>query len=281
VRIFSFGVGENVNRSLLTKLSMDNFGYAYYITSDDSIALLVENHIKRISKPLMTDLRIDYGGLQTWDRYPKLTLDLYWGMQSLEMGLFNGSGSFPISLSGWYDSDSVSFINVIDISDTTGGFRFVPRLWAKAKIDHLLDLIEIYGESEELIDQIIELSLRFQILTPYTALYVDPTLIEEKNRAYLAGEFELFANHPNPFNPETTIRYRLPTNRSLFHVVIKIYDVLGRLIITLKDEQQEQGFYSLTWDGLNSYGIPVPSGIYFCILSAGPYRATQKMLMVR
>ncbi len=281
VRIFSFGVGEDVNRSLLTRLSMENFGYAYYIASDDSIALIVKNHIKRISKPLMNNLQIDYGGLATWDRYPKLKQDLYWGMQSMEMGLYNGSGDFSISLSGWYAGDSVSFTKMIDISDSLGGYRFVPRLWARAKIDHLLDLIEIYGESDELVNQIIELSLRFQILTPYTALYVDPTLIEEKPREQLAGKFELFANYPNPFNPETTIRYRLPADQVMFRVVIKIYDVLGRLIVTLKDEQAAPGLYSLTWDGRDSDGNPAPSGIYFCRLSAGSYSASQKMLLVR
>jgi len=281
VRIFSFGVGEDINRTLLTSLSMENFGYAYYIDSDDSIALMVENHIKRISKPLMKDLQIDYGGLQTWDRYPKQKLDLYWGMQSLEMGLFNGSGVFSISLSGWYEADSVSFTQMIDISDTLGGYRFVPRLWARAKIDHLLDLIEIYGESDELVNQIVELSLRFQILTPYTALYVDPTLIEEKHGEQLPGKFELFANYPNPFNPETTIRYRLPTDQNMFRVVIKIYDVLGRLMIILKDEQQAPGLYSLTWDGRDSAGNSVPSGIYFFHLSAGKNFAVRKMLLLR
>jgi Ca-activated chloride channel family protein len=64
IRIFSFGVGDGIDRSLLTRLSMDNFGYATFITSDDSIALLIENHFKRISKPVMTDLEINYDGLQ-------------------------------------------------------------------------------------------------------------------------------------------------------------------------------------------------------------------------
>ncbi len=281
IRIFSFGVGEDIDRSLLIKLSMDNFGYATFITSDDSIALLIENHFKRISKPVMTDLEINYGGLQAWDRYPKNLLDLFWGTQTLELGLYNGSGTYPVTLSGWVGADSLTYEKMSSFPDTLGGYRFVPRLWARGKIDHLLDLIEIYGETDELVNQIIELSLTFQILTPYTALYVDPTDIEQKKSEVVPGQFKLFSNYPNPFNPETTIRYSLPVDQSSYRVIIKIYDVLGQLVITLRDEQQRPGLYHLIWDGRNSTGQAAPSGVYFCVLEAGNFKATQKMLLVK
>ena len=61
----------------------------------------------------------------------------------------------------------------------------MPRLWAKAKINHLMDLIAAYGETDELVDQVIDLSLRFQVLTKYTAFYIDPdehpTDVEEES----------------------------------------------------------------------------------------------------
>jgi Ca-activated chloride channel family protein len=280
VRIFSFGVGDDIDRSLLTQLSLDNFGYATFISSDDSIALLIENHFKRISKPVMTGLALDYGGLQVWDRYPKNIMDLFWGTQTVELGLYNGSGSYPVTLSGDINGEPVDFAKTGSFPDTVGGYRFVPRLWAKGKIDHLLDLIEIYGETDELVDQIIELSLTFQILTPYTALYVDPTAIEEEPKV-VPGEFKLFANYPNPFNPETTIRYNLPPDQTSYRVVIKIYNVLGELIITLRDEHQQPGMYQLTWDGRNAAGQAVPSGVYFLTLEAGKFKASQKLLLVK
>jgi len=280
VRIFSFGVGDDIDRSLLTQLSLENFGYATFISSDDSIALLIENHFKRISKPVMTDLALDYGGLQVWDRYPKNIIDLFWGTQTVELGLYNGGGSYLVTLSGQLGGESVVYEKTSNFPDTVGGYRFVPRLWARSKIDHLLELIEIYGETDELVNQIIELSLTFQILTPYTALYVDPTDIREEPKV-VPGQFKLFANYPNPFNPQTTIRYNLPPDQSSYRVVIKIYNVLGELIITLKDEQQRPGMYQLTWDGQNDLGQAVPSGVYFLTLEASKYKATQKMLLVK
>jgi Ca-activated chloride channel family protein len=280
VRIFSFGVGDDIDRSLLTQLSLDNYGYATFISSDDSIALLIENHFKRISKPVMTNLALDYGGLQVWDRYPKNMMDLFWGTQTVEVGLYNGSGSYLVTLSGQLSNKDIAYEKTSSFPDTIGGFRFVPRLWAREKINHLLDLIEIYGETDELVNQIIELSLTFQILTPYTALYVDPTDIETDLKV-VPGQFKLYANYPNPFNPETTIRYNLPADQSSYRVIIKIYNTLGELIITLRDEQQRPGMYQLTWDGRNTQGQAVPSGVYFLTLEAGNFKASQKMLLVK
>jgi flagellar hook assembly protein FlgD len=70
-------------------------------------------------------------------------------------------------------------------------------------------------------------------------------------------------------------------DQSSYRVIIKIYDVLGQLVVTLKDEQQRPGLYQLTWDGHNSAGQTVPSSVYFCVLEAGNFKATQKMLLVK
>ncbi len=94
-------------------------------------------------------------------------------------------------------------------------------------------------------------------------------------------EFELFSNYPNPFNPETTIRYSLPADQSSYRVIIKIYDVLGQLVVNLREKQQRPGLYQLTWDGRNPAGQAVPSGVYFLTLEAGNFKATQKMLLVK
>jgi len=279
VRLFSFGVGETINRALLAQLSTDNYGYATFIASDDSIALLIDNHFTRISKPVMTNLKLNFDNLQVVDSYPKNQLDLYWGSQLLETGLYNGSGDFSVTLSGWIGEDSVSYTKLVTFSDTLKTYRFVPRLWAQSKINFLLNQIEIHGEIQELIDQVIELSLTYQILTPYTALYVDPdpdvTDIDDTEKI-VPGAFKLYANYPNPFNPETTIKYSLPAGQSVYNVKVKIYNALGQLIEVLVESNQKPGLYTIKWNASN-----VPSGIYFCRIEAGQFNATQKMLLVR
>ncbi len=282
VRIFTFGVGDNISHTLLTQLARQNYGYPAYITSDDSIALVVNNHFTRISKPVLTDIAIDLGGLNEWDRYPKTLSDLYWGSQLLQMGLYNNSGTFNLVLSGDVRADSVQYFQQKTFPDTLGGHRFVPRLWAKSKIDHLLEAIEIYGENDELVNQIVELSLRFQILTPYTAFIADPnTHVEENEKVGLPEKFVLSQNYPNPFNPSTEIKYSLPALKSSYHVVIKIYDVQGRLVKILVDETKSAGTYSVKWGGTDSIGNAVASGIYFYSMQVGEFKSTRKMMLLR
>jgi len=281
VRIFSFGVGEDISRSLLTRISKDNHGYATFIASEDSIALLVNNHFIRINKPILSHLSLDYSSLDPWDRYPKTLMDLFWGSQVLEMGLYTESGTHNVTLSGQIRSETKQFSKSMTFPDTAGGYRFVPRLWAREKINHLLELIDIYGESEELVNQIIDLSLRFGILTEYTAFYSDPNGVEQQKDTALPKEFQLIQNYPNPFNPETTIKYALPADQALYNVTVKIYDALGRLVIILINEQQKPGIYTAKWNGENSAGEQVPTGVYFCAVQAGSYKAVQKMLLIR
>ncbi len=80
-------------------------------------------------------------------------------------------------------------------------------------------------------------------------------------------------NYPNPFNPTTVISYELPVRG---HVNVKVYDMLGREIAALIDQIQNAGTYSIPWDASH-----IPSGLYFCRLTAGGYSKTMKITLVR
>jgi N-acetylmuramoyl-L-alanine amidase len=97
--------------------------------------------------------------------------------------------------------------------------------------------------------------------------------------ATLPSAFVLQQNYPNPFNPETTIRYQIPDNRH--HVVLTIYDVMGKIVETLVDTEQPAGDYTIQWDGKNADGKPVASGTYLYKLTAGELVQTKRMLLVR
>ncbi|MBK6767133.1 MAG: T9SS type A sorting domain-containing protein [bacterium] len=94
----------------------------------------------------------------------------------------------------------------------------------------------------------------------------------------LPTEISLMQNYPNPFNPETTIEFTLP-NRS--NLTLEVFDVLGRNVATLAQGYFESGLHSVHWNGRNSAGISVPSGIYFCRLSALSSVQTRRMLLMR
>jgi hypothetical protein len=91
-------------------------------------------------------------------------------------------------------------------------------------------------------------------------------------------EYSLFQNYPNPFNPTTTIRYSI-TRPDL--VRIKVYDVLGREVKTLVNEEKMSGVYQVSWNGDDSSGNKVSSGVYFYRIDAGDFIQTKKMMLIK
>jgi len=90
---------------------------------------------------------------------------------------------------------------------------------------------------------------------------------------------QLYQNFPNPFNPTTTIRYDLTGTPG--HVSLRIYDVGGRWVTTLVNDVQGAGIQSATWDGRNSHGSLVASGIYLYVLETPRMRFTKKMVLLQ
>lgn len=88
-------------------------------------------------------------------------------------------------------------------------------------------------------------------------------------------------NYPNPFNPETTIKYSLPIEQPSYNVTVKIVDALGQVVKVLINQKQSSGEYTIKWNGQNSSGQSMPSGVYFCVIEAGKLIETQKMLLLR
>ena len=99
--------------------------------------------------------------------------------------------------------------------------------------------------------------------------------------ASLPKSFSLSQNHPNPFNPSTTIYYTVPENSPDMVLKLTVFNIRGQLVKTLIDMPQGPGTYSVNWDGRNSDGRQVSSGIYFYRLVAGDYVSTRKMVLLK
>ena len=95
----------------------------------------------------------------------------------------------------------------------------------------------------------------------------------------LPEEFGLCQNCPNPFNPETTIRYAIASKEGV-HTRLIIFNVLGQPVRTLVDERQTAGFYAAHWDGRDDEGGKVSSGTYFYRLTSGVFTEVKKMALV-
>jgi len=95
---------------------------------------------------------------------------------------------------------------------------------------------------------------------------------EEKSNS-VPTEFDLSQNYPNPFNPSTTISYAIPTDG---FVSLKIYDMLGKEVATLINEEKPAGDYTISFNANN-----LASGMYIYKISSGPFNQTKKMILMK
>ncbi|NOX64767.1 MAG: T9SS type A sorting domain-containing protein, partial [Chlorobi bacterium] len=116
---------------------------------------------------------------------------------------------------------------------------------------------------------------------PTIILKFDPLASAKLINKNIPSDFALSQNYPNPFNPSTKIKYSIPNVEmrhasSLRNVSLKIYDILGREVATLVNEQQSPGNYEVIFNATN-----LPSGTYFYQLNAGTFVQTKKMLLIK
>ncbi len=112
----------------------------------------------------------------------------------------------------------------------------------------------------------------------FTLVVEDSSNIHIENEGQHPTAFALLQNYPNPFNPVTTIRYDLPQES---HVHLVIYDILGKEVKTIVNSKELAGYRSVRWDGLNSYGQEVSTGMYFYRLETSDFSKVQKMVLLK
>ncbi|MBN2012056.1 VWA domain-containing protein [candidate division KSB1 bacterium] len=187
-RLFSFGVGYDVNSTLLDQLAEENNGITTYVSPTEDIEIAVSAFFTKVNNPILTNLSLDYGAIQTYDYFPKKLPDLFKGSQLLVIGRFQNSGSTMLSLQGEVNGIAKTYQYQTEFPATNPENDFLPRLWATRKIGYLLDTIRLEGENQELIDEIIVLGKKYGIITPYTSFLIYEDVPDAGNWDELAYE---------------------------------------------------------------------------------------------
>ena len=125
------------------------------------------------------------------------------------------------------------------------------------------------------IDDRLDLAYDFKIAAGDPA-YVQATVL--KILADIPAEFALSQNYPNPFNPVTRLNYTLPRRSK---VMIQVYNILGQEVVTLVNAEQHYGQHTAMWNGLDRFGKPAASGVYFTELRTRSFRQAKKMLLLK
>lgn len=172
VQIFSFGVGDDVNTVLLDSISQENGGASAYVRPNQSIDEIVSGFFAKVSTPVLSGMRLDFGQTFAEDLYPYPLPDLFAGTQIVLTGRYRGGGPATITLSGTVNGQEKRFTFEDLTLHSEGGEPFIARLWATRKIGYLLNQIRLQGQSRELVDEIVRLSTTYGIATPYTSYFV-------------------------------------------------------------------------------------------------------------
>jgi Ca-activated chloride channel family protein len=172
VQVFAFGVGDDVNTVLLDSISQENRGTSAYVRPGQPIDEIVTGFYAKVATPVLADLSLDFGDVFAEDIYPYPLPDLFAGEQLILTGRYRSGGPAQLTLSGMVNGRPRSFV-FEDLSwRTEGGEAFIARLWATRKIGHLLNEIRLRGRNPELVDEVIRLSTRYGVASPYTSFFV-------------------------------------------------------------------------------------------------------------
>ncbi|MCJ7509986.1 MAG: VWA domain-containing protein, partial [Dehalococcoidia bacterium] len=174
VRLFAFGVGDDVNTVLLDSIAQENRGASDYVRPGEDIGQTVSVFYEKVSTPVLTDISLDLGDINVLDVYPQPLPDLFAGSQLVVVGRYRGEGTVTLGLSGAVNGEEQTFSYAGQVFPAESEeMDFLPRLWATRKIGYLLNQIRLYGTEQELVDEIVDLSLRYGVMTPYTSFLVE------------------------------------------------------------------------------------------------------------
>jgi Ca-activated chloride channel homolog len=180
-RIFSFGIGSAVNRYLLDHLAKAGHGAVAYLGPNNSAAQIMQDFFTRISHPAMTDLNIDWGGLNVAEVFPSKVPDLFVGRPVIFAGRFAGNEDTTVRINGAAVGQPVQVAIPAPIGHPSATDDALPAVWARMKIAELADESS-YRPDPELPEAIKQVALDYGLMSPFTAfIAVDSTRRTERS----------------------------------------------------------------------------------------------------
>jgi Ca-activated chloride channel family protein len=175
-RIFTFGVGDDVNASFLDQLAEGTRAVSTYVRPQEDIEAKVSALYSTISHPVLANLKIAPTNEVSFSEvYPAQLPDLFHGQQLIVFGRFTGKGPSAVKLTGTVGMETKEFAYDFNFPDKTNDdHRFVEEIWARRKVGYLLDQIRTNGEKPELKNEVIALAKKYGITTPYTSWLIVP-----------------------------------------------------------------------------------------------------------
>lgn len=283
--VFCFGIGGDVDKVLLTRIAADNNGLADFL-DNSQLQTKISNFYLKIRNPVLLDSKVTFSPPTVEEVYPTKLPNLYKGQQMLVTGRYEQAAHpLAITLGGLAFGKHVEYQYYLDLSDTAiPDYQWLPKIWAKMKIEDLLvrynSVVSTSALADSIRKEVVSVSLCFGVITPFTSFSIgtsgnDRTDTTTKNGGGTASsvsesiapdEHETITAFPNPFNTSTLLNFGINSNE-IGGAEIHIYSIDGRLIRTLHCAMAGSGQYKVIWDGKDESGSLVSNGEYLCILS--------------
>ncbi len=188
-RIFSFGIGNDVNTHLLDRIAGETRAVSTYVLPEEDIEIKLSNFFAKITEPVLTDLKlsVEGEGARLNALHPQALPDLFAGDQLVLVGRYRGKGDAQLKLAGKRAGREVVIAEKVSLDAPTArdsAREFIPRLWATRRVAYLLDEIRLQGENSEVRDEVTKLARKFGIVTPYTAYLI----VEDEARRNVASD---------------------------------------------------------------------------------------------
>ena len=191
-RVFSFGIGYDVNTYVLDRLTERARGTTEYIQPGGDIERAVGSLAAKVSSPVLTDLALRADGADLYDVQPGSLPDLFAGDELVVFGRFRGvgRGEWGVAVTGRRNGHEERFATSAAATPQSGA-DYIPQLWAARKVGALTREIRLHGQNPEIMNELKRLALRYGILTEYTSY-----LVQEPNQVVVRPPFDRIAPAP-------------------------------------------------------------------------------------
>ncbi|NUQ19553.1 MAG: VWA domain-containing protein, partial [Gemmatimonadaceae bacterium] len=179
-RVFTFGVGADVNAALVERLALEAHGTASFVRPNEDVEHAVGVVASRLTDPVVTDLRVRAEGVKLDRVLPAGPIDLFAGQDLVLLARYEGDGQATIHFTGTSAAGPVEWTERVEFPDRERGNAFVPRLWATQRVGWLAAEKRRVGASREIDDEIRALGERYAIPTEFTSYLVqEPGMVAQ------------------------------------------------------------------------------------------------------
>jgi Ca-activated chloride channel family protein len=187
-RVFTFGVGADLNVALLERLALEGRGTAHFVRPDESVERAVSVVASRLTSPVATDLRIRVEGARLSKMHPAGPYDLFAGQDLVVLARYDGSGTILVRFEGESANGPVSWTTEAELPERDRENNFVARLWATQRVGYLSAERRRNGASQEIDDEIRELGEKYGLPTELTSyLVLEPGQIALRGQNAVPG----------------------------------------------------------------------------------------------